>query len=65
MPSVTKDKKKYGNPDIPNSKERKKKRQDEELEANYRAEQDKRWSDGMLEPVWGSGGTRKLPVRYD
>lgn len=64
MPSVTRDKKKYGAPTIYDEKTKKKQR-DEITDENFRTERDKQFRDGAAEPAWDSGGIRKTPVRYD
>jgi len=64
MPSVTRDRKKYGAPTI-YDRHRKKKETEEIRDANFRAELKKQEQDGMKQPIYGGGGHRKLPVRYE
>ena len=64
MPSVTRDKKKYGAPTV-YDKHKKKKVDEEIARDNFDAERAKQYADNAIEPQFGSGGIRKKPVRYD
>lgn len=62
MPSVTRDKKKYGSPTV-YDKKRKKKVEDEIKAADYEANRGKESADGGINYV--PGGVRKMPIRYE